>query len=867
MRTATLRLEDMKTTIINMGYVGENEHKQIRFDGKKMFQEYPNASVSLTVCPACGDAYPATIERDGDFVLWTITDSDLVAEGCGEIQLTFTESPHIAKSYICRTKVLRSLVPTGDIPSGLDDFITRADALLEELEDAIPEGGTTGQVLAKKSNDDFDTEWVDQTGGGGTGDYTDLTNKPQIGGVTLTGNKTLHDLGAATEEAVGAKYTKPSGGIPASDIASGVIPVLTDLIDDTAGDGDTDKVWSADKSADTVQSVLSEISQVTSATASDVGKAHSPKTVINGHVTEWEYVDTPIGVKSVTPAKTTFVEEHKGDNLFNPDTMLEVGKCVVSNNGKAELGSNQYTTQYGAIVVPVDGLTAVSIKQASSQTQLFNYFYTDSEDTIIANAQPKEAINNGYTITLNGTGTKLWLSIKNFTYAQDIGIMIVSGSTAKNYEPYYYYLSIPNLQNNSSGVLKCPAEYYAVVGDTLQIFYRGIINAVYDDTYDVVVRCDIGQAYERYYEVTPVAGNVGTHTLNVKVYTPDHSAVVAFADISLKVVAKMSSPGTEKVVLYVGDSLAENGTAPHEFHRRLTGSNGTPSGDQMTNITFIGSMTKDGTNYEGNGGWTFNRYNSESKNDANMLITCANHGKTQSDQHSVYKDSNNKEWKLETINTGTIKIIRVSASGTLPATGTLTWVSGGDNHDAITYTASEQASGNPFWDSTQQKVDFGTYATRMGESSIDYVYVLLGWNGGSLVESTYKDTVNTFIMNVHTSFPNAKIILMGLEIPAREGLAKNYLANNTSSMYYEMMQRVFSLNKWYKEIADATENVYFLNIAGQFDSKNNMQTASRQVNTRNATTETYQSNGVHPAESGYYQIADACYRHFNWLNS
>ena len=256
MRTATLRLEDMKTTIINMGYVGENEHKQIRFDGKKMFQEYPNASVSLTVCPACGDAYPATIERDGDFVLWTITDSDLVAEGCGEIQLTFTESPHIAKSYICRTKVLRSLVPTGDIPSGLDDFITRAGELLEQVEDTFPAGGTTGQVLAKKSNADYDTEWVDQEAG--TVDYTDLTNKPQIGGVTLTGNKTLHDLGAATEEAVGEKYTKPSGGIPASDMASGVIPVLTDLIDDTAGSGDTNKVWSADKSS----ALLTEINSM-----------------------------------------------------------------------------------------------------------------------------------------------------------------------------------------------------------------------------------------------------------------------------------------------------------------------------------------------------------------------------------------------------------------------------------------------------------------------------------------------------------------------------------------------------------------------------------------------------------------------------
>ena len=33
-------------------------------------------------------------------------------------------------------------------------------------------------------------------GGGGTTDYTDLTNKPQINSVTLTGNKSLSDIGA-----------------------------------------------------------------------------------------------------------------------------------------------------------------------------------------------------------------------------------------------------------------------------------------------------------------------------------------------------------------------------------------------------------------------------------------------------------------------------------------------------------------------------------------------------------------------------------------------------------------------------------------------------------------------------------------------
>ena len=52
-------------------------------------------------------------------------------------------------------------------------------------------------------------------GGGGTSDYEDLSNLPQIAGVTLIGNKTLAELGAGT-------YSKPSGGIPKTDLASGV---------------------------------------------------------------------------------------------------------------------------------------------------------------------------------------------------------------------------------------------------------------------------------------------------------------------------------------------------------------------------------------------------------------------------------------------------------------------------------------------------------------------------------------------------------------------------------------------------------------------------------------------------------------------
>lgn len=63
-------------------------------------------------------------------------------------------------------------------------------------------GGTTSQILSKKSDSDFDFEWIDNTGGGsgGTTDYNQLNNKPSINGSTLQGNKTAAQLGLVGAE-------------------------------------------------------------------------------------------------------------------------------------------------------------------------------------------------------------------------------------------------------------------------------------------------------------------------------------------------------------------------------------------------------------------------------------------------------------------------------------------------------------------------------------------------------------------------------------------------------------------------------------------------------------------------------------------
>lgn len=51
----------------------------------------------------------------------------------------------------------------------------------------VPPGGSAGQILRKRSDEDYDSEFADF-------DYNELENKPSIEGVPLMGNQTLPAL-------------------------------------------------------------------------------------------------------------------------------------------------------------------------------------------------------------------------------------------------------------------------------------------------------------------------------------------------------------------------------------------------------------------------------------------------------------------------------------------------------------------------------------------------------------------------------------------------------------------------------------------------------------------------------------------------
>ena len=247
MRSVSVRLVDLNSVRVKLGFVGENEHTTVLIDCKKAFDQYPNAVPSLFVTPPRGESYPAVVERDGNIISWTVTDSDLIYDGFGEFQLSFTQdSETVMKSDKCKTHILPSIIGSGNVPTPIENWLETASETLQELPDtakqyalaALDEMTVDAEELpagsepAVEKTVDPDTGAINlnfkiPAGGGGTSDYEDLENKPSIGGVTLNGDTSLHDIGAAAESDipdVSGLYTKPAGGIPAADLAEGVVP-------------------------------------------------------------------------------------------------------------------------------------------------------------------------------------------------------------------------------------------------------------------------------------------------------------------------------------------------------------------------------------------------------------------------------------------------------------------------------------------------------------------------------------------------------------------------------------------------------------------------------------------------------------------
>ncbi len=149
-------------------------------------------------------------------------------------------------------------------------------------------------------------------------------------------------------------------------------------------------------------------------------------------------------------------------------------------------------------------------------------------------------------------------------------------------------------------ILNLPHAFDLVVGDTFELFYRGVLNCIDPSVFDLEFAwqsgAQSGASYRRKFVFTPTEEDVGTRTLLVTL-RDNIGAIVEQKTVDMRVWKKPQSPKEECVVLCVGDSLTGPGIWTGELYRRLTGEGGTPDGDGLKNIRFIGNVDRGGARF------------------------------------------------------------------------------------------------------------------------------------------------------------------------------------------------------------------------------------------------------------------------------
>ena len=505
----------------------------------------------------------------------------------------------------------------------------------------------------------------------------------------------------------------------------------------------------------------------------------------------------------------------------------------------------------------------------------------DKKFSTINNFEPvffyKDGVAVGFVVFRNkqmfldhsvGSGISLYLDlVTNAVFHNYLYLNEVFNKSVEQIEQ-----EIDELRGEIPGIdisMSLPDKIYAIVGDTLQIFFRGIIKSVNPYNYDILVACQKGKKYPRYFEFTPTLSDVGDINFAITI-KDDKRVVLGTKNCQLVVKNVVNSPSSKINVLCFGDSLTTAGTWCREADRRLTESGGNPAGKELQNIEFVGSKHNGTTGYFGVGGWTWKSYTQKGRPAYRFQVT----GVSSLSVGGKYANNGNTFTIMEVNVTDSNGNILCSVDSLTPApleSGTLTKTSG-DGDNTITYTSVAEDTQNPLWDKGSEKMSFIPYANQVADGQIDVVYTLLSWNGLTAGKTDFSDVladVKIFADTLHAEFPNAKLKIMGVQVPSvRGGMGANYGATGTSyADNYGMVVTALNMNDAYQEFANRPEYaefVEFVNVSTQFDTEYNMpHNADTNVNTRNSTAKEWlDTNGVHPDTSGYYQIADVVYRNF-----
>jgi len=356
------------------------------------------------------------------------------------------------------------------------------------------------------------------------------------------------------------------------------------------------------------------------------------------------------------------------------------------------------------------------------------------------------------------------------------------------------YISLPT---NAANILP------ALEGRELNVYFDGCIWAsVPLDQLCIDVTCTKGAQFDRWWRYTPTAGDAGSTTFTIAVYTKNRGTLLATASATLKTVA-LTHPtvAVSRKVLMIGDSTWANGIVAAELV-------GLFNGDAKYTLTLVGS-------------------NDGSVNDSGAVAR-------------------------------TIKTDAVSGWSFAMFTT--------DTSTAWTEVGGTARTGSPFSFAGVFNFASYLSAQSITMTSGDWVLINLGINDifGGTDDATTTTSAGAMATLLSAWITSIKAAVTGVRIGicvtippsgSQDSFGVNYTSVQTLRRYEQ------NLRLWRDTIIanhDATvaANVFVIPYHVAVDRVNNFATSSVALNARNSTTYNQPSNGVHPNSNGYYQLAD-----------
>lgn len=206
-----------KPQVLVIGRQLENNYREFVFDCSDFGVEVTSI---ILVHQRSQDVAPYLVETSNtDTLTWTVTDTDTSYAGYGKAELRISFSNGLAKSVVFTTMVIQSITADTTIPQPLQSWY---DAMIDYIDENSISPEELGQAIEDYLEEHPITAPV-QSVNGETGDV--VITAADLGALTVELDPVFSASAAAgiTSSDITAwngKYTKPSGGVPVSDLNS-----------------------------------------------------------------------------------------------------------------------------------------------------------------------------------------------------------------------------------------------------------------------------------------------------------------------------------------------------------------------------------------------------------------------------------------------------------------------------------------------------------------------------------------------------------------------------------------------------------------------------------------------------------------------